>query len=468
VISHDADDILETQAEFTPFALEQLEGRVYELSPHQKLICDTLDRVINGEITRLIINIPPGYAKTAIAVWSFIARGFAINPACKFLHVSYSDTLVNDNSANVRTIIQSDDYQTLYPYVQLDTSTGAKGLWKTTAGGAMRAAASGGAVTGFRAGVIGSKIFSGALLVDDPLKPDDARSDVTRKFINSRWKTVFRSRLAEKSTPVIVIMQRINIDDFTASLIRDSGEEWHHLILPAYIEPKPIYPTDHGILIEHNLPCGSLWQEKMDDAQALSRMNDGQYSQNPSPDGGGLFKPLMIQIVDAIPHGVMSYVRGWDLASSPTGDYTVGAKIGKLPDGRFIIADIVRFRKGPDERDAIIKTTTQRDGHLTKCSIPQDPGQAGKTQVLYLTRQLAGFNVISSPESGDKITRAEPFAAQVNVGNVLMLRGAWNTDAFDELEKFPNGANDDQVDALSRAFSELFSDDLAVWSKLGA
>lgn len=87
--------------------------------------------------------------------------------------------------------------------------------------------------------------------------------------------------------------------------------------------------------------------------------------------------------------------------------------------------------------------------------IPQDPGQAGKTQVLYLTRMLAGYSVHSSPETGDKVTRAEPFAAQVNVGNVLMLRGAWNKAFVEELRAFPAGAYDDQVDGASRAFARL-------------
>jgi predicted phage terminase large subunit-like protein len=99
--------------------------------------------------------------------------------------------------------------------------------------------------------------------------------------------------------------------------------------------------------------------------------------------------------------------------------------------------------------------TASLDTRAVKISIPQDPGQAGKTQVIYLTRKLSGYTVKSSPESGDKITRAEPFAAQVNIGNVLMLRGEWNTKLINEMRMFPNGANDDQVDSLSRAFSEV-------------
>lgn len=118
---------------------------------------------------------------------------------------------------------------------------------------------------------------------------------------------------------------------------------------------------------------------------------------------------------------------------------------------------MVRGQYGVDERDQILRNTAQADKRQTKISIPQDPGQAGKSQVLYLTRQLAGFSVSDTPESGDKITRAEPFAAQVNVGNVLLLDdGTWDTKALiAEMRLFPNGKHDDQVDALSRAFMEL-------------
>jgi predicted phage terminase large subunit-like protein len=151
----------------------------------------------------------------------------------------------------------------------------------------------------------------------------------------------------------------------------------------------------------------------------------------------------------------IDWVRGWDLAASVDGDYTAGAKLGKLPDGRFVIGDMVRLRCGPDERDAALKNTASRDSKKTRISLPQDPGQAGKTQALYLTRSLAGYPVSTSPESGDKVTRAEPLAAQINVGNVQMLRGAWNEELINEMRLFPNGKNDDQVDALSRAFEAL-------------
>lgn len=100
-------------------------------------------------------------------------------------------------------------------------------------------------------------------------------------------------------------------------------------------------------------------------------------------------------------------------------------------------------------------TEVNVDGTRVKQSLPQDPGQAGKTQALHLTRMLAGYSVHTSPESGDKVQRAEPLASQVNVGNVLMLRGAWNDELINEMRLFPNGTHDDQVDALSRASEAL-------------
>ena len=157
-----------------------------------------------------------------------------------------------------------------------------------------------------------------------------------------------------------------------------------------------------------------------------------------------------------MPAGRIEWCRGWDLASvDKGGDWTAGGKLGKLADGRFIIGGMEREQLGPDDRDALLRNTAARDGRQVRIGLPQDPGQAGKTQVLALTRMLAGYQVKTSPETGDKVTRAEPLASQVNVGNVLMLRGTWNDALIEEMRLFPNGAFDDQVDALSRAFAEL-------------
>ena len=289
-------------------------------------------------------------------------------------------------------------------------------------------------------------VVKNCIIIDDPHKADEARSDVVRQGVLDWFQTTLESRKNSPDTPIIVIMQRLHEDDLAGWLLRGgNGEKWEHLCLPVWNEDgTPLWPEKH-------------------DAEELQRMEAaapyvfaGQYRQRPAPPDGGVFKPDKIEVVDAVPTGVR-WVRGWDFGSTTDGDATAGGKLGLLPDGRYIIGDLVWMQAGPDERDDALKKTAARDGKAVRISIPQDPGQAGKTQVLYLTRQLSGYPVRSSPESGDKITRAEPFASQVNVGNVLMLRAAWNDALVNEMRLFPNGAHDDRIDSLSRAFAELES-----------
>ena len=180
------------------------------------------------------------------------------------------------------------------------------------------------------------------------------------------------------------------------------------------------------------------------------------FQQRPTALEGDLFKPDRITVVDAIPSNVIRWCRGWDLASTIDGDWTAGVRMGRMEDGRYIISHVARFRKTPDERDTLMLSLASQDSRETTISIPQDPGQAGKTQIAYLSRQFAGYKIESSPETGKKDTRAEPFASQVNLGNVLLLRGDWNYALIEELRNFrpdSKGQVDDQVDACSRAFS---------------
>lgn len=411
---------------------------------HHKLVCDALMRIYRGEITRLIINMPPRYSKTELAVVNFIAWCLGKVPDAEFIHPSYASPLAANNSDNVRTVVQHEEYRRIFPNTRL--ASDGKSHWKTTEGGVMYAVGAGGTITGFGAGKDRDG-FGGAIIIDDPHKPDEAKSDVIRQGTIDWFQNTLESRKNSRDTPIIVIMQRLHENDLSGWLLDGgNGETWEHLCLSAI--------QDDGT---------ALWPEKHDLAmlrrmeQAAPYVFAGQYRQRPAPPEGGEFKPDQIKIVDALPAEAIKWVRGWDFGSTTNGDPSAGGKLGRLPDGRFIIGDMVHGYWGPDERDAALKNTAVRDGRGTRTSIPQDPGQAGKTQVLYLTRMLAGYPVTSSPESGDKVTRAEPFAAQVNVGNVLMLRAPWNDALINEMRMFPNGKNDDRVDALSRAFGELLS-----------
>ncbi|MBB3004374.1 putative phage terminase large subunit-like protein [Paraburkholderia tropica] len=439
---------------FTRWMFVNRRGYTWQQANHHKTVCEALMRVFRGECKRLIINIPPRYSKTEI-VKNFVGWSLGQYPDCEFIYTSYSGRLAAASSWDVRGLVQEPEFQAIFPAVQLRDDSKAKDEWRTTAGGIVYAVGSEGTITGYGAGKLRPG-FGGALLIDDPHKADEARSDTMRQNVIDWFQNTFESRKNSPETPIILIMQRLHESDLAGWLLNGgNGEKWEHVCLPAL--------QDDGT---------ALWPEKHSVAE-LRRMEAaspytfaGQYQQRPAPAEGGIFKPDQIQVIDALPYGHIQWVRGWDLASTTDGDFTAGGKLGRLPDGRFVIGDMVRLRVGPDERDAAMVNTASQDGVSTKISIPQDPGQAGKTQVLYLTRELVGYSVTTSPESGDKVTRAEPFAAQVNVGNVVMLRGSWNAALIDEMRMFPNGTFDDQIDSLSRAFSHLIGGGLAQWAAL--
>lgn len=430
---------------FSRWMFLQRKGFNWRRAQHHKTVCDALMRVFRGECTRLIINIPPRYSKTELAVVNFIAWALGLVPDAEFIHVSYAAALAVNNSSAVRSQVEHEAYREIFPGTVL--ATDAKGHWTTTAGGVMYATGAGGTITGFGAGKH-REGFGGAIIIDDPHKPDEARSDVVRQGVIDWFQNTLESRKNAPHTPIILIMQRLHENDLAGWLLAGgNGEKWEHVCLPAI-------QSDGS----------ALWPDKHD-IEALRRMQaaapytfEGQYQQSPAPPEGNIFKPDKIEVVDAVPAGTR-WVRGWDFAATEAvpgkaPDWTVGGKLGVTPSGRWIIGDVGRMRGGPEAVEEAIKNTAKRDGNSTRISIPQDPGQAGKAQVAYLTKQLAGFSVVSSTESGDKVTRSDPFASQVNVGNVMMLRAEWNTALVDEMRMFPNGKHDDQIDALARAFNE--------------
>ena len=429
---------------FTRWLFQARKGFPWIKAGHHALIAAALERVFRGESRRLIINVPPRSGKTEMVVINFMAWAMGQVPDSEFIHASYSARLATNNSWQTRELCLHEEYQAIFPGCVLRTDSKAKDEWRTTAGGCVYAVGAGGSITGYGAGKY-RDTWGGALILDDLHKADEARSDVIREHVLEWFQNTLESRKNSPDTPIILIMQRLHERDIAGWLLDGgNGETWEHVNCPAI--------TAEG---------ESLWPEKwsLDELRRMEQANPyvfaGQYLQRPAPPEGGLIKPDALVPVDALPAGVTQWVRGWDFGATTAGDYTAGAKLGRLADGRFVIADLVRLRVGPDERDAALRNTAARDGLTCTVSIPQDPGQAGLTQAKYLVRELAGYHVKASPESGDKVTRAGPLAAQINVGNVLLLKAPWNDGLISEMRLFPNGAYDDQVDALSRAFMEL-------------
>ena len=272
---------------FARYFFKQRFGGKMLISPHHKVIQSTLDRVISGEITRLVINIPPGYTKTELASINFMARGLALNAKARFLHLSYSHHLALLNSSTSRAIMRSQVFQDMWP-MQTKDDTDSKNIWYTEAGGGVVATSAAGQVTGFRAGHM-EPGFTGALIIDDPVKPDDAFSEVMRDGVNERFNETIKSRLAVESVPIVVIMQRIHYSDLSGYLLRGgSGEMWHHLSLPVYVDGEEYADkkNTHAIPIPHGLDNGWLWPIKHNDKHMAAlkshkRSYWAQYMQRP-------------------------------------------------------------------------------------------------------------------------------------------------------------------------------------------
>lgn len=419
-------------------------------APHLVKICDRLTDVVKGKTDRLIINVSPRSGKTEFAVKMFISWGMGLNPFSNFIHVSYTHRLAANNAHAVRKYMRSELYRDLFfhshpspPELAMDSQ--AKDEFKTVQGGCVYATGAQGTITGFGAGSMDADVFSGAIIVDDILKPSEANSEHIRKRGIEWFSETLENRKNSPRTPIIVIGQRLHEEDLPGWLMSGgNGEEWELLKIPALDENgESFWPQQ--------FPVSMLKRMQVANPYVYS----GQYQQDPSPKGGGDFKPARIEIVDALPHG-LSFARGWDLAGTKnkTSDYTASVKLA-IKDGVTWISDVFRFRGSPDEVEKKLQQTAAIDGLDTTQELPQDPGQAGVYQKNTLSKLLQGARFNFGLESGDKRLRALSVAAQVNVGNVKMVRGDWNKEFIQELEQFPFGANDDQVDALSRAYNSL-------------
>lgn len=455
--------------EFTRKFFQEAQGQQFSVGRHHTIMCDTLDRVYTGEISRLIINVPPGYSKTELAVINFVARGLAISPKSRYIHASYAQPLALDNSSKIRDIIALPSYQDFWP-LTMKADTSAKGLWRTDEGGGLRAASSGEPITGFRAGRMLDDgepwRFTGALIIDDPIKPDDVASKIEREFINQRWQNTFQSRLADQTVPVIVIMQRLHIDDFVAHVLKTSGEYWHVLKLPVLIdgECEPIH--EKAIMIPHGLPDGPLWEKKhtVDQINILKLSKHeyhGQYAQDPIASGGNVFQEDWFGSYDDLPK--LSWRAIWVDTAQKTAernDYSVFQHWGKTMDGRAVLIDQARGRFEAPELESTALSFWAKAKAM-------DPGQFGHCRKMVIEDKSSGTGliqgvkrkavpVIALQRDRDKYTRGLDIVPAVASGMVLIPRRAkFIDDWMSEILTFPDGLHDDQVDPFIDAVVEM-------------
>lgn len=420
-------------------------------------MCEHLEAVTWGEILRLLMNVPPGCMKSLLCgvVWPAWEWGPAGMPHIRFMGTSHKQDLAVRDNLKCRRLIQSDWYQQRWP-IELTSDQNAKTKFENTATG-FREAMAFTSMTGSR----GDRV-----LLDDPHSVDQANSTVELESTRTTFREALPTRFNNDDSALVVIMQRLNQLDVSGIILEEEGfEDFVHLMLPMRFEADRRCTTSIGFKDPRKKEGELLFPERFNEKKVSSLEailgsygTAGQLQQRPVSREGGMFKRAWFdgKIIEEVPEGTV-FVRHWDLAAtkSLTAARTAGVRMGRTPDGRFIVTDVRKEQIEGNEVRRLITRTGDIDGPDTKISLPQDPGQAGKVQKSDFAALLAGRTFNIELESGDKETRAEPFSSQCEAGNVYLLRGQWINEYLDELCLFPGGKFKDQVDASSGAFGQL-------------
>ncbi|MGC0389313.1 phage terminase large subunit [Bradyrhizobium sp. USDA 241] len=450
--------------DFTQYTLPK-----YYADPFHFKVADALERVEQGLCKRLMIFAPPRHGKSELSTRRFPAYFMARNPSKNIISASYNSDFATTFGRNVRDIIKGREFERLFPSVKIRSDLRAADEWQLDydcGGGQYYAVGVGSGTTGK-----GAHLF----LIDDPIK--DRKEVKSASFRDDQWdwyRDVVYTRL-EEDAAIVLTLTRWHYDDIAGRLIElmndGKGIPWEILYLPAlpYVKKTPdgeVILNEDGTVPgdplgrKHNEPLAPhrfSYNALMDRLDVLGeRSFAALYQQQPMSDDGGMFRGdwfVPVSVADLPARRVR--VRAWDLAASADGDYTVGVLMSKDASGIFYIENIIRFRGSPLEVEKKIFETAKNDGRSVQIFLPQDPGQAGKSQVQGFIRRLAGYIVKTARPTGSKEVRAAAFAAQAEAGNVRMVPGHWNTCFTDELETFPLGTYDDQVDAASDAFNTL-------------
>jgi predicted phage terminase large subunit-like protein len=383
---------------FTRYFFKHTHRKKFSVNSHHEVMFNALERVMNGECNRLIINVAPRYSKTEIVVKNFIAYALALNPKSRFIHLSYSDSLALDNSESIKDLVTSDEYQRLFPYVQIKKDSKAKDKWYTTEGGGVLARSASGQVTGFGAGLTDfeneAKGFGGAIIIDDPIKPDDADSETLRDKVNYKFDSTIRNRVNSRNTPIIVIMQRLHEDDLCGFLMKNEPDEWEVISLPVITEDGQ-----------------ALWEDKhtLEELYKLRKINeyifDTQYLQNPKPKQGLVFSSdelMRYKSTDIDKSQAEAIVSFVDTADG--GGDALSAPIGYLIGNKIYIDDVLHSDKPVNETIPLLAEKLNKH-QVNYCRIEQNFGGSMFTSLLRNEGINDGIMLLPVRAKGNKHTR---------------------------------------------------------------
>jgi predicted phage terminase large subunit-like protein len=434
-----------------------IERSFYELNPttpflpnwHIEKIAAELEACRRGETKRLIINVPPRSLKSLCASVAFPAWLLGHDPSAQIIAVSYGQQLSDKLSSDCRNLFASPFYQDLFS-TRLSTQRQALQEFTTTKNGFRMATSVGGVLTGRGAQF---------LIIDDPLKPDDALSDTQRKACNEWFDHTLYSRLNNKKDGcIIVIMQRLHEDDLVGHVL--GVEPWKVIRFPAIAEEDESHDieTPYG-LHRFQRRAGEALHAEREPLEILNHLREAlgeynfaaQYLQAPAPLGGGMVRAEWFKTytADDVPEKFEMVFQSWDTANKPTelSDYSVCTTWG-VKEKHLYLLQVIRKRLGYPE----LKRAVREQAELFDPQTILIEDRASGTQLI---QELAaeGMYAINRYEPAmDKIMRMHSVTSTIENGFVHVPDKAfWLAEYLHELVTFPKGKNDDQVDSTSQA-----------------
>jgi predicted phage terminase large subunit-like protein len=439
---------------------------------HIDAIIEHLEAVTRGQIRNLLINVPPRHMKSLLVSVLWPAWEWILHPERRWLYSSYAASLSIRDSVKCRTLIESPWYRRFWgDRYSLASDQNTKTRFDNDRSGYRIATSVGGAATGEG----GDRI-----ICDDPHNVQEAESDAIRRGTTDWYDVVMSTRVNDPRTAAkVVVMQRCHQQDLSGHLLEQGG--WEHLCLPAEHEGSS-RSTSIGFVDPRQIPGELLWRERFGtkEIEALkvslgSYGAAGQLQQRPSPAGGGIFKrhwfrywqprganlpPVIVRLPDGteqaivaieVPAHVDLQFQSWDCSFKDllTSDYVVGQVWGRL-GAMFFLGDQVRARMDcPATVRAVRELFQKWPGTIAK--LIEDKAN-GSAVIQMLAHEIPGLLPVN-PQGG-KIARAAAVSPLIEAGNVYLphpLHAPWVNDFIEECVHFPNGAHDDQVDAMTQA-----------------
>lgn len=446
---------------FVSNVFENVYKKKYIFGDHHRVIIDYLERVISGDIRKLIINIAPRYGKTELAVRLLISACFAINPECKFIHLSYSSSLAQESSEAIKDILKSEFYRTIFPYVNIKLGSDKKCKWNTTRGGGLYAVSTLGQITGFGAGEVNDEDeeknldeftamynpdkFAGAIIIDDPIKPEDALSDLVREQVNRRFETTIRSRVNDRKTPFIIIGQRVHENDLCGYLMEKEPDEWTVLSIPC------IRYNDEGDEI-------ALWPHKhtLEELHKIELANpfvfETQYMQNPKPLEGLMYSHF--KTYQTLPIGryiVKNYTDSADTGS----DFLCSIDYAEFDTGEMYVLSVLFTDKPMEYTEVEEAKQLTRDNVVLANIEGNNGGRSFARNVEKNVRTLGNRTTrfVTFTQNANKEVRI--FSRSAEVQNLVYFPEGWEHkwpafhNAVTSYRKTGRNAHDDAPDVLT-------------------